>query len=119
MGDDLWVRLLDVSRALAARTYGAAGELVLDVSDAFPAPSSTRFGLRVGHLESEDTECAVTSERPDLALRARDLGAAYLGGVSFATLAGAGLLQELREGAVELADAMFLSSAAPYCATMF
>ena len=33
--DQLWLRVLDVPTALAARTYGRAGQLVLDVADPF------------------------------------------------------------------------------------
>ena len=34
IGDDLWVRLFDVPRALEARTYEAEGSLVIEVVDA-------------------------------------------------------------------------------------
>jgi predicted acetyltransferase len=47
------------------------------------------------------------------------LGSAYLGGVSFTTLAAAGRVRELTAGAVERADVMFSTAVAPFCSTMF
>ncbi|MFH0916430.1 MAG: GNAT family N-acetyltransferase [bacterium] len=117
--DYLWVRLLDIPGALAARAYSAADEMVLEVNETFPAPITTRVALRVGRARSQDVECAPTTEPADLALELSSLGATYLGGVSFATLAAAGRVRELRAGSVERADAMFSTGAAPYCVTMF
>jgi len=124
--DFLWLRLLDVARALAARAYAAAGRLVLEVTDTFPTPSVKRFLLSTDRAASGSdptfpalAECAATSSAPDLALPIDALGAVYLGGVTFATLAAAGRVRELTPGAVARADAMFASASAPYCATEF
>ena len=126
--DFLWLRLLDVPRALAARRYAAAGQVVLEITDPFPARSIKRYLLRVAPAAREATpgaastlpaECAPTSSDPDLVLDTGVLASAYLGGVSFATLAAAGRLRELTPGAVAVADAMFMTGAAPFCATEF
>lgn len=116
LSDYLWLRLLDAPRALAARAYGARGRLVLEVTDVFPTPSTSRFILSSG---TAGAECAPTKATPDLALGIDSLGAAYLGGVPFAALATAGRVRELRPGALDRADAMFRTSTAPYCVTMF
>lgn len=44
-----------------------------------------------------------------------DLGAAYLGGVSLTTLAAAGTVRELREGALAAASLAFGSDTQPWC----
>jgi predicted acetyltransferase len=119
LADDLYLRLLDLPRALASRAYRAEGELVLEVSDGFPAPSETRYFLRTGPATIPDAECCRTTREPDLRLQIDWLGAAYLGGVSFATLAAAGRVRQLTTGAIERADAMFSTAMAPFCATMF
>jgi predicted acetyltransferase len=133
MSDFLWLRLLDVPRALAARRYSAPGRLVLEIFDPFPNPSTTRLLLTVepgdtarskGALRARygpdlPAECTHTSTPPDLALDMGTLGAAYLGGVTFTTLAAAGRVRELNPGTVALADAMFSYGSAPYCATEF
>jgi predicted acetyltransferase len=119
MGDWLWVRLLDVPRALAGRTYSTAGDVVLEVTDTFPTPSTVRFALRAGEVGSRNADCTATTGPADLALEADGLAAAYLGGVSFVALAAAGRVRELRTGAVERASRMFSTSTAPYCVTMF
>ena len=45
--DNLWLRLLDVPRALAARTYGSPGRLALEVTDPFLSPAVQTFHLQV------------------------------------------------------------------------
>jgi predicted acetyltransferase len=119
LSDYLWLRLLDVPRALSARAYRAAGELVFDVADEFPTPNKAQYLLRADPAFATGAECARTRGKADLALQIEYLGAAYLGGVSFATLAAAGRVRELTTGAVERADAMFSTGIAPYCSTMF
>ncbi|MBN1629147.1 MAG: GNAT family N-acetyltransferase [Thermoleophilia bacterium] len=115
--DYLHLRLLDVPRALAAREYGAAGELVLEVGETFPAPKRAHYRLRAE--AHSGAECDVTSREPDLELRIDYLAAAFLGGVSFTTLATAGRVMELTPGAVARADAVFATATAPFCSTMF
>lgn len=117
VADFLWLRLMDIPRALAARTYESPGELVLEVTDFFPTPSRTCYLLQAE--PGCAAESARTAKTPDLALDIDMLGAVYLGGVSFTTLAAAGKVQELTSGALRRADAMFLSGAAPYCSTQF
>jgi predicted acetyltransferase len=116
--DFLWLRLLDVPRALAARRYPNPGRLVIEVADPFPAPRVDRFLLEAERSDAA-VECSPTSAEPDLALDASMLGAVYLGGVSFATLAAAGRVRELAPGAVARADNMFFSAHAPFCAVQF
>lgn len=110
--DGLWLRVLDVPTALAARTYAADGSLVLAVRDDFcPAVAGTYL------LEARDGRgrCAPTGAAPHLSLEARDLGAVYLGGVRPSQLARAGRVTEHRPGALAHADRLFLSSPAPWC----
>jgi len=122
MADDLYLRVHDVPRALAARAYGAGGELVLSVTDTFPHLKRTCYLLHTGGsgtAPAPGAECAKTTREPDLELSIDYLGAVYLGGVSFANLAAAGRIQEYTPGAVQTADRLFSTVVAPFCATMF
>jgi predicted acetyltransferase len=56
---------------------------------------------------------------PDLTLDTSDLASVYLGAFRFADLARAGRVGECRPGAVAAADALFATTVAPWCATMF
>jgi predicted acetyltransferase len=105
--DNLWVRILDVPRALSARTYAAEGRVVLEVSDAFRPQTGGCYAL-------EDGECAATAAAPDLSLAVEDLGSAYLGGVPFSMLAAAGRVREHTAGALARADALFRSHPLPW-----
>ncbi|GAB7185499.1 GNAT family N-acetyltransferase [Kitasatospora sp. Ki12] len=113
--DWLWVRLLDVPRALTSRGWFADGELVLDVDDPFLGEHG-RYLLTV---RDGKAECAVTEREPDLSLDIRDLGAVYLGGTTPGTLVRAGHVLAHRPGAAALADALFRGDRAPHCLHWF
>jgi len=116
VGDHLWVRLLDVPGALAARRYAVSGTLVLEVTDAQRPRNQGRFRLEGG---PDGAACEPTTADPDLALDVADLGAAYLGGASLATLSRAERVAELTPGALLRADRMFAASPPPVCTTHF
>jgi predicted acetyltransferase len=111
MGDGLWVLLVDVSAALAARRYTATGRLTLAVRDAFTPRHEGLYELEGG---PEGAECRPATGDPDLTLGVADLGAAYLGGTRFRTLEQAGRVVEERPGAITRADAMFAWDPAPW-----
>ena len=96
--DALWLRLVDVDRALSARGYAAPVDLVLDVSDATCPWNSRRWRLTVG-ADGTGT-CTPTEDPADLSLPVEVLGAAYAGGRSVASQAAAGWVRELTPGAV-------------------
>src|SRR5262249_23505607 len=114
--DSLWVRLLDIRNALAARRYLAEGRVVFDVTDPFCPENSARYALEGG---PEGAECWLTTDEPDLALDVSDLGAVYLGGNRFTALAQAGRVEKRTLGALARADRMFASDPAPWCTQEF
>jgi hypothetical protein len=101
--DWLWVRLLDVPRALTARGWFTDGELVLDVDDPFLGEHG-RYLLTV---RDGKADCVPTDREPDLSLDVRDLGSVYLGGTAPSTLVRAGHIRAHHPGAATLADALF------------
>ena len=110
--DALWVRLVDVGAALSGRSYGDGEPVVFEVRDAFCGWNEGRWRLADGRAERTDEEA-------DLRLDADVLGAAYLGGVRFAQLREGLRLEELREGAVDRADALFAAPLHPWCPEIF
>ena len=109
--DHVWLRLVNVAEALAARRYDQEDSLVLDVEDSFCEWNEGRFELVGG---PDGAECRTSNKKPDLALSAADLAATYLGGVRFTTLASAGRVEELTPGAAQRADAMFTTPHQPW-----
>ncbi|QER88942.1 GNAT family N-acetyltransferase [Streptomyces tendae] len=109
--DALYVRPVEVGAALAARTYRAPVDVVLEVEDAFCPWNAGRWRLSG---DAKGASCEPTRDAADLALSARELGAAYLGGVSLTALATAGRVRELRGGALAEAALAFGSDPAPW-----
>jgi predicted acetyltransferase len=120
VGDGLWVRIVDVPSALAARTYGPAGRghgsLTFDFADEYCPWNAGRWRLDVvdGEAQVERTDAAA-----DLALDANDLGSMYLGGFRASALAVSGRVVELRPGALALADDLFGTPLQPWCPQEF
>jgi predicted acetyltransferase len=110
-GDGVWVRLVDVEAALAARSYEEGDPVVVEVRDAFCPWNEGRYRVG-GGVERTNAE-------PDLRLDVAALGSAYLGGFTFAQLAQALRLEEARPGAVARADALFRPDRAPWCPEIF
>ncbi|MFF1276327.1 GNAT family N-acetyltransferase [Streptomyces marokkonensis] len=114
--DWLWVRILDVERALRARTYGAAGSLVLEVTDS--------GGLSGGRYRLEASAdgagaCARTTESADLTLDVAELAVLWLGDESAVRLAALDRVREERAGAARQADALLRTSRRPWCPDIF
>jgi predicted acetyltransferase len=113
--DRVWLRLLDVPAALAARAYPTAGRVVLEVVD--PAGyAAGRFAL---DASPAGATCAPTTAAADLTLPVSALGSAYLGGHRLATLALAGLVDEHTAGAVGAADRLFGVDRPPFAPIHF
>ncbi|MET0735905.1 MAG: GNAT family N-acetyltransferase [Microbacterium sp.] len=96
VSDHQYVRILDVPTALEARSYGAAGELVLDVAD----PLGFAHGRWLLSVDGEGRGTVspldpghVPDGATEVVLGIEELSAVYLGGVSLATLAAAGRVQ--------------------------
>lgn len=114
--DWLWVRILDVVRALEARTYGAAGSLVLEVTDE-SGPAGGRYRL---HVAADGTAtCAPTTEDAQLAVPVADLATLWLGDDSAERLVALGRVRERQEGAASVADALLRTSRRPWCPDIF
>ncbi|GGN60501.1 UPF0256 protein [Streptomyces albiflavescens] len=113
--DWLWVRILDVVRALEARTYAGTGTLVLEVADR-DGLSAGRYRLDAGPAGAD---CAPTTQRAELTLDVSDLAALWLGDESAVRLAALGRVREEREGAASVADALLRTSRRPWCPDTF
>ena len=95
--DTLWLRIEDVPRTLAARTWG--GELRLAIGDAvYDVPSGAK-----------------TTGKPHVTIAPHALANVLLGGLRPSDLARAGLAS----GDLALADRVFASSPAPWCPEIF
>lgn len=104
-GDSLWVRLVDVDKALTARGYNAPVDVVLDVLDPVCPWNQRRWRLTVD--PDGVGRCLPTEDAPELRLPVAALGAAYLGSRPVAGQVAAGTVTELRPGAAaELSRAM-------------
>ncbi|MCK2217939.1 GNAT family N-acetyltransferase [Actinomadura sp. ATCC 31491] len=103
-GDELWVRLVEVDRALTGRAYAAPVDLVIEVEDDVCPWNAGRWRLTA---DAAGAECKQVEDEPDLTVPVAALGSAYLGDGQLGPLLAAGLLREHNPGAVRaLATAM-------------
>jgi predicted acetyltransferase len=116
VGDGVWVRIVDVKAALEGRGYAADGTLVIEVDDDFMPDVAGRWRITTSDGRATVAE---TTDSPELRLHVTDLGAVYLGGITFARLGAAGRTSELTPGARVRADQMFVSDVPPWCPEVF
>ena len=117
--DHLWLRVLDLPAAFAARGATVDGAIGLSIDD----PS----GLIAGDWRVEARDGAFTVARlpvpspelPVVAMDAAALASLYLGGVSAVTLAAAGRVQERTDGAARAADSLLRSPRTPWLGVWF
>ncbi|MBT2466710.1 GNAT family N-acetyltransferase [Streptomyces sp. ISL-66] len=115
--DALHLRLVDLPAALEARGYGAPLDVVFEVEDRFCPWNAGRWRLTAtagGTAGGGTASCTRTGAPAELELSAGELGAAYLGGVTLASLAAAGRVRELRAGTLVQASRAFAGDVAPW-----
>ncbi|MFI6012818.1 GNAT family N-acetyltransferase [Streptomyces sp. NPDC051243] len=112
LNDDLWLRLVDVPKALDARSYRDGDPFVLQITDDFLPANSGSFRIAPDGVEP-------TSDQPQLTLSVDALAMVYLGGMSFTTLAAIGLLRVTDTKALPNADRLFGTDKAAFCGTTF
>ncbi|MBW4717702.1 GNAT family N-acetyltransferase [Saccharothrix obliqua] len=110
--DETWLRVVDVEAALSARAYRSGDPVVIGVRDRVLPENEGAYRITA--------EGAVrTGEEPDFVVDVEVLGAAYLGDVTFRSLALAGRFTPTSREAVDRADALFAVDEAPWCGTYF
>jgi predicted acetyltransferase len=110
--DELWVRLVDVPAALAARTYGMAAPVVIEVVDSLLPNNSGRY--RVGPQGIERT-----TDPAALTVTAEVLAMLYLGTYRASVLASIGRVTVADPAALTAADQLFAVDRPAWTGTMF
>lgn len=116
INDQLWVRLVDVDRALAARRYAVPVDVVIEVMDRRCPWNTGRWRLQ-GDIDT--ATCERTNAPADFSISVDDLGAAYLGERHLSRIAAAGRVNVHRDGALARATQAFDWDPAPWCQEIF
>ena len=111
-GDGIWLRVVDVERALPQRPYGDTGSLTFEVLDDL---CDWNRGCFLLETDGEHSEVKRSERSAELSIPVRSLASLVSGQASATSLARAGLLSARDEGALALADRIFATSYAPYC----
>lgn len=114
--DGLWVRLLDVERALAARAYEREATLVLEVVDPLAPDGRHRLVL---DASADGASCTPTDRSPDLTLPVAALGSVYLGAHDLRDVTIRTGAAEHTRGALAAAADVFRTAREPWCSSFF
>jgi predicted acetyltransferase len=110
--DELWLRVVDVPAALAARTYGPADPVVVEVVDPLLPNNSGNYVISPQGTERTSAPAAVT-------MTAEVLGMIYLGTWRPSTLAAIGRLTAHDPAALAAADRLFATDRPSWCGSLF
>jgi predicted acetyltransferase len=116
VGDGLWLRIVDVQKALAERSFAADGSLTFELRDDFLPDLAGRWRIDASAGRATVTR---TDAPADLELDTADLACTLLGAFSFTQLARAGRVRATAADALERADAMFRTPIQPWCPQVF
>lgn len=110
--DGVWVRLVDVKVALAARRLSPGETVTIEIADAFCPWNAGCWKISADGAEKTQADA-------ELACDVTALGSVYLGGFTFRQLARAGRIEERRPGALARADALFATDRGVWCPEIF
>lgn len=108
--DELWLRVVDVDRALAARGYGMDIDVALAVTDDLCPWNAGTWRLRGG---PDGATCERTDDAPEVSLDVCELGSVLAGGVTLTSLEAAALAQGHRPGVLHRLSAAMRSAVEP------
>ncbi len=116
-GDAIWMRIVDVEKALPQRPYGARGELTFEITGDTMCPWNEGTWM----METDGTTTSVRrTDRPaDLFLSLNTLAGLMAGFRSATHYSRAGRLSASGDGVLARADAMFKTTYAPHCLNGF
>ncbi|SDG19078.1 Predicted acetyltransferase [Lentzea fradiae] len=116
MTDALWLRIVDVKKALPLRRYSSDVDSVLEVADELCPWNAGRWRLTVKAGEAIVTR---TDDPADVSLDVAALGSAYLGGARLSLLRRAHRVAEHTAGHVDALSLAFLGDQVPHCPEVF
>ncbi|WP_445162761.1 GNAT family N-acetyltransferase [Mycobacterium sp. Dal123C01] len=110
--DETWLRIIDARSALTARQYVGDGSVTVAVNDPLLPNNSATFAITGDGVEA-------TKQRAQLHVGVEGLGAVLLDGVTWRSLAVAGLAHADEPAALVVADRLFAVPDAPYAGVFF
>ena len=122
VSDGLWVRLVDVGRALAQRHYARAVDVVIEVADELCPQNAGRWRLATEAGVAPTgfrATCERTAAPADVVLPVWAVGAAYLGGTGLKAMASAGMITEATPGSLAALSTAMSWEPAPWCPMTF
>lgn len=110
--DGLWLRLVRLDEALAARRYAVPVDLVLEVTDARCPWNAGRWRLAG---DERGAACTRSTDPPDVVLDTTALAAGYLGDPVLTAPAGAGRIEAARPSNLRRLAAALAWTPTPWC----
>jgi predicted acetyltransferase len=117
LGDAIWMRVVDVERALPRRPYGARGELTIAVEGDRMCPWNA--GTYLLETDGPTADVRRVDREPDITVSPNVLASLLAGHRSATYFRRAGMLEARNEASLRTADALFRSEYAPHCPNGF
>jgi predicted acetyltransferase len=109
--DNLWVRLIDVPKALQSREYFCDADVTVALADRHMPANARRWRIAISGGNATVTDAG--DAPADISMDTRHLASLFLGGTSAVAIHNAGLITEHTAGAVQSLGVAMLSPIAP------
>ena len=115
--DGIWMRVVDVEKALPQRPYGSRGELTIAIPEDDVCPWNV--GTYLMETDGPTTTVRRADRKPDITVTPNVLASLISGYRPASHFARMGRLEAKDSAALKTADAIFRSEYAPYCPNGF
>ena len=111
-----WIRIVDVIKALEARSYNEKGKLIFKLSDSIINQNNNTFLL---DTKNQNSTCKISTESPDIEITINGMSEIYLGTFNLNNLIASQNLKIINKKIINFINRAFKENNSPFCPMHF
>ena len=111
-----WIRIVDVVKALEARSYNEKGKLIFKLSDSIINQNNNTFLL---DTKNQNSTCKISTESPDIEITINGMSEIYLGTFNLNNLIASQNIKIINKKIINFINRAFKEKNTPFCPMHF
>ena len=111
-----WIRIVDVIKALEARSYNEKGKLIFKLSDSIINQNNNTFLL---DTKNQNSTCKISTESPDIEITINGMSEIYLGTFNLNNLIASQNIKIINKKIINFINRAFKENNSPFCPMHF